>query len=153
MHIRSHQRTVGVVVLEERNQTRRHRHKLFRADVNVLDLFTRLQHEVAGLTRIAQFGHDAALLVQLHVGLRDDVLVFFPGRQILAVRLVFGRLLFRSQVAVGFFDFRPPDDVAHFVRSVAGIQDSDLVDHHALHHLAVRALDEAELVDARKTGK
>ena len=44
-------------------------------------------------------------------------------------------------------------DVAHLVIGVAGVQDLDFVDHHALHHLAVRALDEAVLVDARKAGK
>ena len=38
LHVRSHERAVGVVVLEERNQARGHRDELLRADVDVLDL-------------------------------------------------------------------------------------------------------------------
>ena len=41
--------------------------------------------------------------------------------------------------------------VADLVRGVAGIQNPDFVDHGALHHAAIRALDEAVFVDARKT--
>ena len=44
-------------------------------------------------------------------------------------------------------------DVADLVIGVAGVQDLDFVDHRALDHLAVRALDEAVLVDARKAGE
>ena len=38
LHVRAHQRAVGVVVLEERDQRRRHRDDLLGADVHVLDL-------------------------------------------------------------------------------------------------------------------
>ncbi len=38
LHVRSHQRAVGVVVFKERNQARRHRDQLFRTDVHVLNL-------------------------------------------------------------------------------------------------------------------
>ena len=93
LHVRSHQRAVGVVVLKERNQAGRHRDQLLGTDVHVLHFVAMLQDEVAGLARVHQFVDDAAFLVQLDVGLRDDVLVFFPGRQIIAVRLEFDRLL------------------------------------------------------------
>jgi len=52
-----------------------------------------LQNKVAGLAGVYQLGRNLALLVESDVGLRDDVLVFFPGGQIIAVRLKFGGLL------------------------------------------------------------
>ena len=157
LHVRTHQRAVGVVVFEERNQAGRHRDELLRADVDVLDLFLRLEHEVAGLAGVRKIGHDAALLVQFHVGLGHDPLVLFPRREVLAVGFVFGRLrmllLGGRQLAVGLFHLRPRHDVAHLEIGVARVQDADFVDHHALDHLAVRALDEAVLVDAGEAGK
>src|SRR5262249_55406589 len=49
LHVRTHQRAVGVVVFEERNQRGSDRDKLFRADVHVLDLFALREREVTGL--------------------------------------------------------------------------------------------------------
>ena len=46
LHVGAHQRAVGVVVLEERDQRGRHRHDLRRRDVHVLDLLGRLQLEL-----------------------------------------------------------------------------------------------------------
>ena len=76
-----------------------------------------------------QVGHDAALLVQLHVGLGDDVLVFFPRREVLAVGFEFGRLLLGAELAIGLLDLRPRHDVADLVIGVARVQDLDFVDH------------------------
>ena len=42
LHVRTHQRTVCVVVFKERNQAGRHRDELFRTDVHVLDLVSML---------------------------------------------------------------------------------------------------------------
>ena len=97
LHVRSHQRAVGVVVLEERNQAGRHRDQLLRADVHVLDFVDVLQHEVAGLAGVDQLRHDVALFIELHVGLRDDVLVLFPRRQIIAMGFKFDRLLLGAE--------------------------------------------------------
>ena len=41
LHVRAHQRAVGVVVLEERDQRGRHRHDLLGGDVHVVDLLGR----------------------------------------------------------------------------------------------------------------
>ena len=41
LHVRAHQRAVGVVVLEERDQRRRHRPDLRRRDVHQVDLLGR----------------------------------------------------------------------------------------------------------------
>ena len=88
LHVRTHQRAVGVVVFEERNQAGGHRDELLRRDVHVIDFVAALQHEVAGLTAVDEFGGDLQTFVERNVGLRDDVLVFFPRRQVEAVRLV-----------------------------------------------------------------
>ena len=93
LHVRSHERAVGVVVFKERDQARGHRHQLLGTDVHVLDFAHVLQDEVAGLAGVHQLGRDLALFVQADVGLGDDVLVFFPGRKIVAVRLELDGLL------------------------------------------------------------
>ena len=113
LHVRSHQGAVGVVVFEERNQAGGHRDELLRADVDVLDLVARFQHEVAGLAGIGKIGHDAALLIELYVGLGHDPLIFFPGGQILAVSFEFGRLLFGGELTIGLLGILAADDVAH----------------------------------------
>ena len=82
LHVRAHQRAVGVVVLEERDQRRGHRHDLRRRDVHVVDLVRGSQHELV----LAAAGHElvfqAPHLVQLRVRLRDHVLTFLDGRQV-----------------------------------------------------------------------
>ena len=52
LHVRSHQRAVRVVVLEERDERRGDRDELLRRDVDVVDLLARRQDEVAGLARV-----------------------------------------------------------------------------------------------------
>ena len=65
-----------------------------------------LQDEVAGLPRVDQLVDDVALLIELDVGLRDDVLVLFPRREVIAVSFELGRLLAsRSRSRVGLLDF------------------------------------------------
>ena len=51
LHVRTHQRTVGVVVFEERNQTRRHGNELLRRHVHVLDLVGLDFDEVTAIPR------------------------------------------------------------------------------------------------------
>ena len=50
LHVRAHQRAVRVIVLEERNQSRRDRDKLLRRDVHVVDLRRLHFEEVAAIT-------------------------------------------------------------------------------------------------------
>ena len=48
-----------------------------------------------------------AFFVQPHIGLRDDVLVFFPRREVIAMRLEFGGLLLaRARLALSSFGAR-----------------------------------------------
>ncbi len=62
-------------------------------------------------------------------------------------------LLLRQHVVAGLLHVRPPVDVAHLEVGVAGVEDLDLFDDEAVDNLAIRALDEAVLVDAREAGE
>src|SRR3954468_8986990 len=83
LHVRAHQRAVGVVVLEERDHRRRDRGHLPRRDVHVVDV---LRGEVVDLTALgpdqdAVLG-EPALRVQRRVGLGDDEAVLLVGGQV-----------------------------------------------------------------------
>ena len=83
LHVGAHQRAVGVVVLEERDQGRRDRHHLARRDVHVVDL---VGQDLADLTvtladQDALLG-EAVLVVQRRVRLGDDVLVLVVGGEV-----------------------------------------------------------------------
>ena len=108
LHVRAHQRAVGVVVLEERDQRRGDRDDLLGRDVDEVDRLGPAEDVLAALAALHQVGGEAAAGVDLGVGL---------GHRVAA-------LLHRREV-------------------------DDLVGDAAAHDLAVRALDEAVLVDAR----
>ena len=109
LHVRAHQRAVGVVVLQERDQRRGDRNQLLRRHVHVVDLVRRHRHDFAGMTADHEVLGEAALGIERHVGLRDAITPLLHGRQI-----------------------------------------DHLVGDPAVPDLAVRRLDEAILVDARK---
>src|ERR1017187_3183486 len=115
LHVGTHQGAVGVVVFQERNQTGGHADELLGADVDVLDLVAALEHEISGLPGIGQVGNDAALLVQLHVGLGDGPLVLFPRREVLAVGFEFHGLFLDAEFAVEILDFGAAQNVADLV--------------------------------------
>ena len=112
LHVGAHERAIRVVVLEERNQRRRHRDQLLGRDVDEVDDLRPGQDEVAVLPAAHQILDEAPLLRQLGVGLRDGV----------------APLLDRGEV-------------------------DHLIGHLAVSHAAVRALDEAVLVDPRIGGE
>ena len=147
LHVRSHQRAVRVVVLEERDERGGDRDELLGRHVDELDVVARRQDEVARLARVDALLRQLAVVVDRGVGLRDDVLVLFPRRQVEGVGLELDALLLRPAVLghqlVGL------DDVAGLVLRAAGVGDDHVVDDAAVLHLAVGRLDEAELVDAR----
>ena len=84
-HVGAHQRAVRIVVLQERHQRGRHRHDLRRGHVHVLHAVGAHQHRFTALTGRHQVTGQAALLVECGVGLRDDVLAFLDGRQVVDV--------------------------------------------------------------------
>src|SRR5580765_654456 len=147
LHVRSHQRAVRVVIFQERNERGRDRDELLRRDVDELHLVARRQDEVARLARVDPLLRQVAVFVDRRVRLGDDVLVLFPRRQIEGVRLDLDALASRASFLVhhlvGF------DDVARLVLAAGGVGDDDVVGDAPVLHLAVRRLDEAELVDAR----
>ena len=83
LHVRAHERAVGVVVLEERDHRGRDRHHLARRDVHVVD--ARAGHVVdlaaLGADEDAGLG-EGAVVVQRRVGLRDDVQVLLVGGEV-----------------------------------------------------------------------
>jgi Fe-S cluster assembly ATPase SufC len=83
LHVRAHQRPRRVVVLEERNQRRRHAYELPRGDVHVVDLVGLDVDDLAAL-RASQHvvAREVSALVDRLVGLRDDVAVFLVGREV-----------------------------------------------------------------------
>jgi len=83
-HVRPHQRAVGVVVLEERDQRRRDRPDLVRRDVHQVYVLGSDEHELtvtraAGDAGAAQL---ARLRVDLRVGLGDHQLLLLVGVQV-----------------------------------------------------------------------
>ena len=82
LHVRAHERAVGVVVLEERHERCGHGNKLFRRNVDELDLIRRRHQEVAVLTARHEFVDDAIAAVDRRVGLGDCVLRLFHRGQI-----------------------------------------------------------------------
>ena len=83
LHVRTHQRAVGVVVFEERNQRRRNRDDLLGRNVHELNAPSRLFDILLGIAADDRVGGDlSARRVDRRVGLRDDVFVFAIGGEI-----------------------------------------------------------------------
>ena len=63
LHVRAHQRAVGVIVLEERNQRGRDRNELLRRDVHEVDLVARNRKHIAGMPADDHVFRELALAV------------------------------------------------------------------------------------------
>ena len=99
LHVGTHQRAVGVIVLEERNERGGHRHDLRRGHVDVLDAVGRDQLGLAVDTHRHQLAGQLAFVIDLGVGLGDHVAAFLDGRQ--EIDLV-GQLLVLDLAVRGF---------------------------------------------------
>ena len=82
LHVGAHQRAVGVVVLQERNERGRDRHKLLRRHVHIFNLLTRQQLGVACFAGADQIIDKGAVGGKRQVGLSHTVLAFLYGRHI-----------------------------------------------------------------------
>ena len=97
LHVGTHQGSVGIVVLEKRNQGRGNRHQLLRADIHEVDTIS-----LDGGKVTARPGADALVTrfpfssIDLGVGLGDDVLLLFPGGQVPGMGLAIDRPLLAS---------------------------------------------------------
>ena len=88
-HVRTHQRTVGIVVLQERNEAGGDRSDLVRRHVHQVHLLVRHHGEVGTLARLDAVGlEEVTLLVDGHVRLRHDLALLLFGRVIFDVRVV-----------------------------------------------------------------
>ena len=85
LHVRPHERAVRVVVLQERDEGRRHRNDLPRRHVHVLDPVGRGQGELVAMPAGHEIVDEPALVVERRVGLGDDVLPFLDRREVLDV--------------------------------------------------------------------
>src|SRR5689334_141997 len=77
LHVRTHQRTVGVIVLQERNQSGGNRNELFRRYVHKMDLARFDFEEVTAVTHRNLLTGEMSASVDRGVGLGDEV-IFFP---------------------------------------------------------------------------
>ena len=82
LHVRAHQRAVGVVVLEERDQRRGDGNELLGRDVHVVDALAGQEHDVAGLTADDEIADEMAVLVDRRVRLRDRVFLLLHRGEI-----------------------------------------------------------------------
>ena len=65
LHVRAHQRAVGVIVLEERDQRRGDRNQLLGRHVHEVDAVAGQQHHVAGVAADDEVFGQVALVVEL----------------------------------------------------------------------------------------
>jgi len=80
LHVRAHERAVGVVMLEEGDQAGGHGDELLGRDVHVLDLLGLDLDEVAAETGRDRLAEELALAVDRRVRLGDvEVLVTIAG--------------------------------------------------------------------------
>ena len=85
LHVRAHQRAVGVVVLQEGNQAGGDRHQLFRRHVHVIHSRRLDVDEIAFAAAGHAVGEKVAPLVDLRVGLRDDKRLLAVGGEVFEV--------------------------------------------------------------------
>src|SRR5690606_8427269 len=80
LHVRTHEGTVGIVMLEERDQRGSNRYNLARRHVHQGDFFRRLDAEFVHVTHSHQLFHQLAI-THFGTGLGDDMVGFFDGGQ------------------------------------------------------------------------
>ena len=74
LHVGAHQRAVGVVVLQERDQRCGYRHQLLRRDVDRGDVLRPDETEVALAPHRHEILSEPTITVHWRIGLRDDEL-------------------------------------------------------------------------------
>ena len=125
LHVGAHEGTLGVVVLEERDEVGGHREQLARRDVHVVHVLdVHLGGGAEGAVEVARAGDDALGVHDLTVVVELDEVA---------------GLGVKRRVGGG--------DVVRLL--LVGRHPVDLVGHLAVNHATVRRLDEAVLVHAR----
>ena len=81
LHVAAHQRAVGVVVLQERDQRAGHAHRLLRRDVDEVDALRRLLQEQRAVPHRDAGVRERVVRVQVDVRLGDREALLLVGRQ------------------------------------------------------------------------
>src|SRR4051794_4211955 len=116
LHVRAHERAVGVVVLEERDHRRRDRPDLLGRDVHEVDLVGRHRHVLTGLRAADDLVADeVALVVELGVRLRDAQRLLLRGVEVddLVADLAVDDLAVRGRDEAVLGDLREARQRAH----------------------------------------
>ena len=79
LHVGAHQCTVGIVVLQERNEGRRNTHDLTRRDIDVVNSAWHSPQELVRAACRDSRPHKVPLLIQFRIGLRNRVAIFLVG--------------------------------------------------------------------------
>ena len=82
LHVRTHQRTVRVIVFQERNQRSSDRNQLLRRNVDEIDFFRMSKFKFTGFAAGNQVIFKMAVIFNLGIGLGNFELAFFIGGQI-----------------------------------------------------------------------
>ena len=82
LHVRAHQRAVGIVVFEERNKRGCHRYHLTGADVHIIYFVARYFRYVVAIAHKHTFFYKPVVFVKRLVRLSHSVTVFFVRRHI-----------------------------------------------------------------------
>ena len=82
LHVGTHQRTVRVIVLQERNQRSSNGYDLCRSHVHVLNAFGTHQNEFALITAADKLVAQVALVIDGSVSLSNNVVAFIDSREI-----------------------------------------------------------------------
>src|SRR4029453_18066856 len=85
LHVRTHQRSVCVVVLKKWNQARRHRHQLLGRHVHVMHLRRIDLEKVAAIPHRYFFSSETPSSVNWRVRLRDEEVLFAVAREIVSL--------------------------------------------------------------------
>ena len=101
-HVGTHQRTVGVVMLEEWNERCGDRGNLLRRDIHQVNLSRRHNREVGILTALDYVTDEAAIITQRSITLTDNVTLLFLSSQIYdTVVIQIGDTIFHLTVRSG----------------------------------------------------
>ena len=81
-HVTSHQGTVTVVMLEERDKSCRHRGNLLRRDIHKVDILWRHYRIIGILTALDSLADERTIVVQRSITLTDNLLLFLLSGEV-----------------------------------------------------------------------
>ena len=81
LHVRTHQRPVGVIIFQKRNQRSRNTHQLVWRNIHQVDRLPFDHHKLAGDPRGHQRVNISPFIINGRIGLGDGKILFFKGIQ------------------------------------------------------------------------